>query len=176
MLWRNTKECVVPENSCSKNFVNFQEKRPGEIAFLNKVAGYLTLTRNVLLGNLWNFQDRFHKKLPQMLASAISCHWKMFRPKDLFLKIYHSIWYSMVCAPRNCCITDVWRPFIMFFLVCSVTSLRVLFIWTSANVTSIVLITHAVIFSEQEVSRRRVACGSPGENKCSWNCGKKKQL
>ena len=25
--------------SCSKNFVNFQEKYPGEIAFLNKVAG-----------------------------------------------------------------------------------------------------------------------------------------
>ena len=38
-----------PENS-----VNFQEKHSGEIAFLNKVAGYLTLTDNVLLGNLWN--------------------------------------------------------------------------------------------------------------------------
>ena len=46
------KECVVSENSCSKNFVNFQEKYPGEIAFLNKVAGYLTLTGNVLLENL----------------------------------------------------------------------------------------------------------------------------
>ena len=42
---------VVSENSCSKNFVNFQEKHPGEIAFLNKVTGYLTLTGNVL-GNL----------------------------------------------------------------------------------------------------------------------------
>ena len=39
MLWRNTKECVVSENSSSKIFVNFQEKHPGEIAFLNKVAG-----------------------------------------------------------------------------------------------------------------------------------------
>ena len=36
-----------PENS-----VNFQEKHSGEIAFLNKVTGYLTLTDNVLLGNL----------------------------------------------------------------------------------------------------------------------------
>ena len=43
---------LVSENSCSKNFVNFQEKHPGEIAFLNKVVGYLTLTGNVLLGNL----------------------------------------------------------------------------------------------------------------------------
>ena len=43
---------VVSENSCSKNFVNFQEKHPGETAFLNKVAGYLTLTGNILLGNL----------------------------------------------------------------------------------------------------------------------------
>ena len=52
MLRRNTKECAVSENSCSKSFVNFQEKHPGEIAFLNKVAGYLTLTGNVLLRNL----------------------------------------------------------------------------------------------------------------------------
>ena len=83
MLWRNTKECVVSESSCSKNFVNFQEKHPGEIAFLNKVAGYLTLTGNVL-GNLWNFQNRLHKKHSWMSASAISYHWKMFQPKDAF--------------------------------------------------------------------------------------------
>ena len=37
---------------CSKNVANFQEKHPGEIAFINKVAGYLALTENVLLGNL----------------------------------------------------------------------------------------------------------------------------
>ena len=49
---KNTKECVVSENSCSKNFINFQEKYRGEIAFLNKVAGYLALTGNVLLGDL----------------------------------------------------------------------------------------------------------------------------
>ena len=51
MLSRNTKECVVSENSCSKNFVNFQGKHPSETV-LNKIAGYLTLTGNVLLGNL----------------------------------------------------------------------------------------------------------------------------
>ena len=43
---------VVSENRCSKNFVNFQEKHPREIIFLNKVAGYLTLVGNVLVGNL----------------------------------------------------------------------------------------------------------------------------
>ena len=59
----------------------------------------------------------------------------------------------------------------MFILVCTwfvwFTSLRTLFIWTSGNVMSIVSITHTVIFSTQEVSRRRVARGSPGENKSS---------
>ena len=78
------------------------------------------------------------------------------------------------------CITEVWRLFTMFILVCTwfvrFTTLCALFIWTSGNVTSIVSITHTVIFSKQEVSRRRVARGSSGENKCSWNSGKKKQL
>ena len=83
MLWRNSKECVVSENSCLKNFVNSQEKHPGEIAFLNKVAGYLTLTRNNL-GNIWNFQNSFHKKHLRMPASAISCHCKMCQPKYIF--------------------------------------------------------------------------------------------
>ena len=52
MLLRNTKECVLSENSCSKKFVNFQGKHPGEIAFLSKIEGYLTLTGNILLGSL----------------------------------------------------------------------------------------------------------------------------
>ena len=72
-------------------------------------------------------------------------------------------------------ITDVWRPFMMFILVCTwfvwFPSLRALFICTSGNITSIVSITHTVIFSRQEVSRRRVACGSPRENKFSRNSG-----
>ena len=51
-VMKKHKRMLVSENSCLKNFVNFQEKHPGEIAFLNKVAGYLTLTGNVLLGNL----------------------------------------------------------------------------------------------------------------------------
>ena len=76
--------CVVSESSCSKNFVNFQEKHPCVIAFLNKVAGYMTLTGNVFLGNLWNFQNSFHKKHLRMRASAVSCRWKMFRLKDAF--------------------------------------------------------------------------------------------
>ena len=81
--------------------------------------------------------------------------------------------------PEIKCMTEVRRPFTMLILVCTwfvrFTSLRALFIWTSSNVTSIVSITHTVIFSKQEVSRRRVVRGSPWENKCSWNSGKKKQ-
>ena len=37
MLWRNTKECVVSENSCSKMFVNFQEKHPMKLLFEAKL-------------------------------------------------------------------------------------------------------------------------------------------
>ena len=64
-----------------EKFRKFPRKTSGEIAFLNKVAGFLTLTGNVLLGNLRNFQNRFHKKHPRMPASAVSCRWKMFRPR-----------------------------------------------------------------------------------------------
>ena len=71
MLWRNTKECVASENSCLKNFVNFQEKHPDEIAFLNKVEGYLTLTGNVLLGNLWNGTEQVLQETP---ANAGFCN------------------------------------------------------------------------------------------------------
>ena len=56
---------VVSENSSSKNVVNFQEKHPLEIAFWSKAAGYLTVTVNILMGNLWNFQSSFHKNSPQ---------------------------------------------------------------------------------------------------------------
>ena len=52
VMKKHKRMCSFSENSCSKNFINFQEKHPGEIAFLNKVTGYLTLTGNVLLRNL----------------------------------------------------------------------------------------------------------------------------
>ena len=72
---------VISKNGCSKNFVHFQEKHPLKIAFIKKVAGYLTLTENVLLGNLCNFKNSFYKKTLRMQASAISYHWKVFWPK-----------------------------------------------------------------------------------------------
>ena len=62
------------------------------------------------------------------------------------------------------------------YLICWLTSFRALFIWTSGNVTNIVSIRHTVFFSKQETSRRRVARGSSGENKCTRNSGKIKQL
>ena len=99
----NCTKYVISENSCSKNFVHFQEKHPREITVLNKVAGYLALTGNVLLGSLCNFQNSFHKKHPRMAASAISYHWKMFRQKYIFQKISHSICliYLLACVPRD---------------------------------------------------------------------------
>ena len=75
------------------------------------------------------------------------------------------------------CITRL-KTFHDVILVCTwfirSAFLRGLFIWTSGNVTSIASITHTVIFSKREVSRRRVVHDSPGENKCSWNSGNKK--
>ena len=62
---------VISKNGCSKNFVHFQEKHPRKIAFIKKVAGYLTLIENVLLGNLCNFKNSFYKKNLRMQASAI---------------------------------------------------------------------------------------------------------
>ena len=103
---------------------------------------------------------------------------KCFNQKMFFKKYLIQFDIEWHVLRRITCITDIWRHFMMFILVCicffQFTSLHAfLFIWTSGNVTSIVLITHTVIFSKQEVSRRRVARGSPGENKCSWNNGKK---
>ena len=98
-VMKKHKKCIVFENSCSKNFVDFQEKHPGEIAFLSKVAGYQTLTGNVLLGNLGNFENRFHKKHLQMLASAISCPWKMFRPNFFFPKnVSFNFVFNGICS------------------------------------------------------------------------------
>ena len=105
---------------------------------------------------------------------------KRFDQNILFKKYLIRFDIQWHVLPWIKCITDVWRSFMMFILVCTwfvwFTSLPALFIWTSGNVTSIVSITHTVIFSKQEVSRRRVARGSPGENKFSWNSGKKKQV
>ena len=105
---------------------------------------------------------------------------KCFDQKIFFKKYLIRFDIQWHVLPEIKCITEVWRPFTMFILVCTwfarFTSLRALFIWTSGNVTSIASITHTVIFSKQEVSRRQVAHVSPGENKCLWNSGKKKQL
>ena len=49
------------------------------------------------------------------------------------------------------------RFYLDLCLICCFTFLRTLFIWTSGYVTSIVSITHAVIFSKEDVLRRR-AC------------------
>ena len=113
-------------------------------------------------------------RLLQLVVAGKCFDQKMFFKE--YLIRFDIQWHVL---PGIKCITDVWRPF-MFILVCTwfvrFTFLRALFIKTSGKVTSIVSITHTVIFSKQEVSRRRVARGSPGENKCSWNSGKKKQL
>ena len=166
MLWRNTKECVVSENSCSKNLVNVQEKHPFEIAFFKKVAGYLTLT-----GFTRNTRECW---LLQLVAG------KCFDQK-IFLKKYliqfDIQWHVL---PGIKCITEVWRPFTMFILVCTwfvwFTSLCDFFIWENVYVMSIVLITDAVHFLNQESLRRWAARGSSSKSECSWNKGKKKQF
>ena len=96
---------------------------------------------------------------------------KCFDQKIFFKKYLIRFDIQWHVLPGIKCITDVWRPFMMFTLVCTwfvwFISLHALFIWTSGNVMSIVSITHTVILSKQEVSRRRVAHGSLEGNKCS---------
>ena len=76
----------------------------------------------------------------------------------------------MACAPRDLMYSRRLKTFhdvyLGLYLFVRFTSLLALFIWTSCNVMSIALITHTVILSKQEVSRRWVACGSPEGNKC----------
>ena len=140
-VMKKHKECVVSEKTCSKNFIDFQEKHPGEIAFLNKVAGYMTLTCNVLMGNLWIFRKGFTRNtckcwLLQLVVTGKSFHQKIFLKK--YLIKFDIQWHVL---PGIKSITEVWRPF-MFILACTwfvqFTSLRALFIWTNGNVMSIV--------------------------------------
>ena len=91
-IQKNGNKYVASENSCSKNFVQIQEKPPHEIAFLNKI-----------LGKLLNSQNSFHKKHAWMVASAINCHWKMFSPKYIFQKISHSIFFVYVLIFSGMC-------------------------------------------------------------------------
>ena len=95
--------------------------------------------------------------------------------QNIFLKkylIWFDIQWHVLWGIK--CITDVWWPFMMFILVHTwfvwFTSLHA---WTSSNVTSIVSITHTVIFSKQEVSRRRVARGSPEKINVRETVGRK---
>ena len=126
------------------------------------------------------FRTGFTRNSRECRPLRLVVAWKYFDRKIFFKKylIRFDIQWHVLLVTK--CITDVWRFFMIFILVCTwfvrFTSLRALYIWTSSNVTSIVSITHTVIFSKQEVSRRRVARGSPGENKCLWHIGKKKQL
>ena len=126
------------------------------------------------------FRTGFTRNTPKCRLLQLVVAGKCFDQKIFFKKYLSRFDIQWHVLSGIKCITVVWRPLTMFILVCTwfvrFTSLRALFIWTSGNVTSIVSITHTVIFSKQEVSRRRVARGSPGENKCLWNSGKKKQL
>ena len=99
-------------------------------------------------------------RLLQLVVAGKCFDQKIFLKKYLIRIQWHML-------PRIKCITEVWRPFTMFILVCTwfvrFTSLRDFFIWENVYVMSIVSITHAVDFSNQEVLRRRAARGSSSE-------------
>ena len=150
-----------------------------KLLFLKK----LQVTWHLLVMFFWEIYEIFRKGftrntckcwLLQLVVTGKCFDQKIFFKK--YLMQFDIQWYVL---PGIKCIIEVWRPFMMFILVCTwfvwLASLCTLCIWTSGNVTSIVSITHAVVFSKQEVSRRRVAHDSPAENKCLWNSGKKKQ-
>ena len=113
--------------------------------------------------------------LLQLLVTGKCFDQKMFFKK--YLLRFEIQWHV---HPGIKCITEVWRSFTMFILVCTwfvrFSSLRDFFIWENVYNMSIVSITHAVHFSNQEVLRRQGARGSSSKSKCSWSDGKKKQL
>ena len=79
----NKPALFSPVISSSKNFLIFQGKQICGTTFWNKVAGYLKFPAKVFVGNLWNFQNRFYKKHPQMVASATE---KRFEQNIFFKK------------------------------------------------------------------------------------------
>ena len=180
MLWRNTLECAVSENNCSKNFVNFQGKNPGEIAFLNKVAGYQTLMGMFF----WEIYEIFRTGFTRNTCKCQFLHWVVagncFDQKIFFKKYLIRFDIQWHVLPGIKCITEVSRPFTMSVLVCiwcvRFNSLRDFLIWENVYVMSIATITHTVHFSNQEVLWRRAARGSSSKSECSWNDGKKKNL
>ena len=105
---------------------------------------------------------------------------KCFNQKIFFKKYLIRFDIQWHVLPEIKCITEVWRPFTMFILVCTwfvrFTSLHDFFIWENVYVMSIVSITHAIYFSNQEVLRRWATRGSSSKSEWSWNNGKKKQL
>ena len=87
-------------------------------------------------------------RLLQLVVAGKCFNQKMFFKK--YLIRFDIEWHVL---PRIKCITEVWRLFMMFILVCTwfvwFTSLRVLFIWTSGNVTGIVSITHIFFLNKK---------------------------
>ena len=82
----NCTKYVISEGSCLKNFVHFQEKHPREISFLNKVAGYLTLTGDVLLGNLCILRTVFTKSTCKWWLLQLVITGKCFDQNTFFKK------------------------------------------------------------------------------------------
>ena len=81
----------------------------------------------------------------------------------------------MTCAPRK--FDDLSQCFSWLVLgLLGSLLFMIFFIWENVYIMSIVSITHAVHFSNQEVLRRQGAHGSSNESECSQNDGKKKQL
>ena len=83
VMKKHKRMCSFLEQLSEKSS-KFPRKTSPEIPFLNKVAGYLTLTGNVLSsGKFMKFSEQVSQEM-RMPPSAFSCGWKMFRPKDIF--------------------------------------------------------------------------------------------
>ena len=102
---------------------------------------------------------------------------KCFDQKIFFKKYLIRFDIQWHVLPGIKCITDIWRPFMMFILVCTwfvwFTFLCDVLIWKNVYVMSIVLITHAVHFSNQEVLRRWTAHVSSSKSDVHEMIGRK---
>ena len=84
MLWRNSKKCVVSKNSCSKNFINFQEKHRWN-CFFKQSCRLPDTYWECSSGKFMKFSEQLSREKP---ANAGFCNYLLL--KNVSTKIYFS--------------------------------------------------------------------------------------
>ena len=103
-------------------------------------CAYQQIEKGKLIKNTKELQINDLKKKQYQKGTVLNT-WALMKTLVSYVGLVNKTRVTKEYYPR---VKRIWSLF---------TSLRALFIWKSGNVTSIVSITHTVIFSKQEVSR-----------------------